>query len=135
MLFSYKPSTDTSLYNDILFKKFTLEDNNQKIDISGRYSIDGNSDLNIAASKISINKLLNHIYNNEEDLIQGNVRKLYLNYTGTLESPNLSIAMTTDPLSISEFKLGRIDAIINYENSIAKSQIGFLIRIMKENYQ
>jgi len=125
LLFSYKPSTDTSLYNDILFKKFTLEDNNQKIDISGRYSIDGNSDLNIAASKISINKLLNHIYNNEEDLIQGNVRKLYLNYTGTLESPNLSIAMTTDPLSISEFKLGRIDAIINYENSIAKSQIGF----------
>lgn len=125
LLFSFKPANDSLTSNDIIFKNFILADKSQKIEVAGTYSIDGNSDLNITSSKISINKLFNFLYGSNDELIQGNIRKLYLNYRGTIEKPNISLAMTTDPLSIKDFKLGRIDAIINYNDNIAKSEIGF----------
>ncbi|MCX7834295.1 MAG: translocation/assembly module TamB [Ignavibacteria bacterium] len=125
LLLSFKPANDSLGTNDIVFKNFILTDQTQKLEIGGIYSIDGNSNLNITSSKININKLFNYIYGNNEELIKGNIRKLYLNYSGTFEKPSLIVEMTTDPLSIKEFKLGRIDAIINYNDNIAKSEIGF----------
>ncbi len=125
LLISLRLGNDSILSDDIIFKNFSLKDENQKIDATGVYSINGMSNLNITTSKININKLFNFIYGNNEELIRGNIRKLYLSYSGTLEAPQLNVEMTTDPLSIKEFKLGRIDAIINYNNNIAKSEIGF----------
>jgi autotransporter translocation and assembly factor TamB len=112
---------------DINFENFLMADKNQSLEIKGKYSLNGKSNLDVSARRIkSANlQLLSDPYIDEQDLIKGNIRRFVLNYNGTLEKPVIHIEANSDILSINETKLGRLDAIINYKDNILKPDFAF----------
>ena len=113
--------------NNFFFDKFSLLDSNQRISINGLYSINDTSNLVLIASKISIPKLQKFASNdeNKEYLLKGNIRRLKVNYSGTLKDPVLSAELNTEQLSFDKYSIGRLDALIDYSDNLLKPEIAF----------
>lgn len=123
----YLPNIDSIPVNNIIFDKFSLSDKDQKISLDGTYSVSSESDLNILASKINIDELFKLAVKSkkEKSLITGNIRRFNLNFKGTLDNPDIKTELNTDPLILGDFKIGRIDALVDYNDNVLKPEIGF----------
>jgi len=112
---------------NINFENFKIADGNQRIEIKGKYSLNGRSDLQISAKSIKTAdlQLLSDPFIDKNDLIQGNIRRFEIKYDGTLNKPVIHIEANSDILSIGEMKLGRLDALINYKDNNFKPDIAF----------
>ena len=120
--------SDTGEYkNHFDISNFKLSDGNQRLNISGIYSLNGYSDISISADRINIAKLQKYLIPNIEkkDLINGNIRRVKLNYKGSFDNPDLNVEANTDFLSSQKIKLGRIDAIIGYKENSLKPSVAF----------
>ncbi|MCX6166130.1 MAG: translocation/assembly module TamB domain-containing protein, partial [Ignavibacteriae bacterium] len=95
--------------------------------VSGYYSLTGNSNLEIRGQRIKIaefQKMLNPEID-EEKIINGELRRFLIKYTGNLDDPELYAELNTEVLGLQKVKLGRIDAILSYNNNTAFPQISF----------
>ncbi len=127
LLVRFIPKIDTQTVNNFVFNDFTLRDKGQSIRINGTYSLNGQSDLNISAARLNIDELFKLAYNNRnaERIFTGNIRRMNLDFKGTLDNPVLTAELNTDPLELGDFKIGRIDALVDYNSNILKPEIGF----------
>ncbi len=127
LLVRFIPKIDTQTVNNFVFNDFTLRDKGQRIRINGTYSLNGQSDVNISAARLNIDELFKLAYNsrNAERIFTGNIRRMNLNFKGTPDDPLLSAELNTDPLELGDFKIGRIDALVDYNANILKPDIGF----------
>lgn len=113
--------------NHFDISSFKLTDGNQRINISGIYSLNGFSDISLSADRISISKLQRYFIPDIEkkDLLNGNIRRVKIDYRGSFENPELSFEANTDFLSSQKIKLGRVDAIVNYGNNLLQPKVAF----------
>ena len=81
----------------------------------------------MSADRIKISKLQKYLSPDidKNSVIDGNVRRIKLNYKGSFEDPYLNLEANSDFLSVQKMKLGRFDAIFDYNNNILKQQIAF----------
>lgn len=122
----YLPNIDSMVVNNIIFDKFSLSDKGQKLTLDGTYSLSSESNLNILASRINIDELfkLTVKSNKEKSLIKGNIRRFNLNFKGTFDNPDITTELNSDPLILGDFKIGRIDALIDYKDNTMKPEVG-----------
>ncbi|MBN1633602.1 MAG: translocation/assembly module TamB domain-containing protein [Ignavibacteria bacterium] len=127
LLVNFIPSIDSLTVNNIVFNNFALRDKEQRIRINGTYSLSSESDLNIRAARLNIDELFKLSYNsrNSEKLITGNIRRLNLHFKGTLDNPDVTTELNTDPLALGDFQIGRIDALVDYNDNTLKPEVGF----------
>ncbi len=121
-------SYDTGAYlNHFDVSSFRLTDGNQRLSIDGIYSLNGYSDISVSADRVVISKLQKYFIPDidKDNLINGNVRRLKVNYRGTLENPDLSLEANTDFMSSEKVKLGRIDALVSYRDNLLSQEIAF----------
>ncbi|MBL7129668.1 MAG: hypothetical protein ISS16_11880, partial [Ignavibacteria bacterium] len=112
---------------NINFESFEVSDERQSVEIKGKYSLNGESDLNVSADRIKTAdlQLLADPYIEAQDLINGNIRRFELNYTGSLDKPVVHIEANSDILRLANMKLGRLDAFLDYKDDILKPDIAF----------
>lgn len=125
LIVHYLPLDSLGDTNNISFEKFSLTNKNQKFEILGRYSLAGNSDLQINAQRIQIEGLF-ALFSDEarkKSMVSGNIRRLAVNFKGTLQEPDINIEMNSDPLRINRSQIGRADAIIFYKNNSIKPEL------------
>ncbi|MCI0472475.1 MAG: hypothetical protein L0Y76_02725, partial [Ignavibacteria bacterium] len=108
-------------------ESFRLADGDQKLSAEGYYSFNGNSNITVKADKINIAKFQKFLKPRvqKEDIINGNIRRIELQYSGTPNDPKLYLETNTDFLSLDKMKLGRLDAIMNYGDNVLVPQIAF----------
>lgn len=121
-------TSDTGAYlNHFNVTDFRLTDGSQRLSVAGIYSLNGYSDISVSADRIIISKLQKYFIPDIEknDLINGNVRRIKLNYKGSFENPDLSLEANTDFMSSQKVKLGRVDALVSYKDNVLKPDIAF----------
>ena len=119
---------DSNEDNVIQFENFRLTSpDKQRMMVRGYYSLNKNSNLEIRGQRIKVSdfqKLLNPEIE-EEKIINGEVRRFAVKYTGNLDDPELDAELNTEVLGLQKVKLGRIDALLGYHNNSAFPQISF----------
>jgi hypothetical protein len=129
---NYDPSSSERTFN---FRKFTLSSDRLKVDVAGKYSISGSSDLTAEFDNIDIPKLLQYIYNRQsiyavqgsrdefKTPIRGDITRLLMTYKGTIENPALGIVLNSGLIRYENTKIGRIDAFIDYVNKSLSTDV------------
>lgn len=118
-------SEDSS--SSINFRQFSLNNLNQKLTISGNYSLTDSSNLKISADNVKLatyQKLINKDIDTA-DIVSGNLRRLEIFYKGTTENPDLHLEANSDVLKIGGTRIGRLDALINYKENDLTPDISF----------
>ncbi|TRZ65884.1 hypothetical protein D4R20_01370 [bacterium] len=125
VLINYTASDSQGFSGVINAEKIKLGYERQSLELKGYYSLKGNSDLTLAADRIKISELQKVLNPNipEEDLIKGNLRRFKAKFMGTTDNPNINIEANSDVLSMEKFKLGRLDAILNYSENVVSPDI------------
>lgn len=127
LIVKYVPVDSLNDSTNLYFDNFRLINKSQGIEVGGRYSVNGNSDLQLRASKINIDGILAMFMTNtpgrRRTMVSGNIRRLNVNFIGTLKEPDLDIEMNTDLISMNRIPLGRADAMIKYKNNIMTPDI------------
>lgn len=109
------------------FENFRIVSDKQRMMVSGYYSLTGNSNLNIRGQRIKIaeiQKMINPEID-EEKIINGELRRFLIKYTGNLDDPELYAELNTEVLGLQKIKLGRVDALLSYNNNTAFPEISF----------
>jgi hypothetical protein len=127
VMLSYAVFDTGDAKNHMNIVSFRLADGDQKITAEGQYSFNGISNITIKTDKVSIAKFQKFLKPRvqKEDLINGNIRRMVLQYSGTLQDPKLNFETNTDFLALDKMKLGRVDAIITYGDNVLVPQIAF----------
>jgi hypothetical protein len=119
---------DTANNNQIIdFENFRIISDKQRVMVSGYYSLNGNSNLEVKGQRIKLSDLQRMINPeiDEEKIITGELRRFVIKYTGNLDDPMLDAELNTEILGLQKFKLGRMDALLSYNNNTAFPQISF----------
>ncbi|MEO8209415.1 MAG: translocation/assembly module TamB domain-containing protein, partial [bacterium] len=121
----------------INFEQFAVRSSDVVININGDFVMNGSSDLKIEGTEIEIADIYKII--NSQDTskvikskpypIKGNISKLFINYKGDLENPEVNVVINTGKLKFTDpeedLDIGDISAEINYKNEIATTDINF----------
>lgn len=121
---SYNPA---DMERTLSFHNFTLASKLANVDISGRYSISGNSDFTAELTNIDIPTLLQYSYDPQsvyaekeskkfKTPVKGKIRRVSMYYKGSMEDPKMSLEMNTGIIRYDQIKIGRVDAFIDYAN-------------------
>ena len=100
-----------------------------KLNLEGTLSLKQSSDLNLNAKNLKVAEIIEYLYPNPPEEppyispIVGNVRRLAVKYTGTLDDPVINLEMNSDLLRYQDIRVGRIDAFIDYKNAVLNSDI------------
>lgn len=121
-------SLDTANNDKVFeFENFRIVSDKQRMMVSGYYSLLGNSNLEVRGQRIKISefqKMLNPEID-EERIINGELRRFLIRYTGNLDDPELYSEFNTEILGLQKIKLGRLDALLSYNNNTAFPEISF----------
>jgi hypothetical protein len=119
---------DTANSDKIIdFENFRIISDKQRVMVSGYYSLNGNSNLEVKGQRIKFSELQKMINPeiDEEKVITGELRRFVIKYTGNLDDPVLDAELNTEVLGLQKVKLGRIDALLSYNSNTAFPQISF----------
>jgi len=116
------------------FKQFDMSNSMMKLNIAGDFSLEGNSDLDIEANSIRIGQLTDLIYPRYADYtnleeayfrspIRGNIRRLSVTFKGNPVNPSVNLEMNSDLIRYENIRVGRIDAFMDYSNSILSADV------------
>ncbi len=113
------------------FEKFNLSNDILNFGVTGDFSLAGTSDLNVEASRIRIGRIMNMLTERDTALwknwksspLYGIVRRLSVDYKGTYDNPELNMEMNTGLIRYENTKVGRIDAFIDYKNSVLNTDV------------
>jgi len=111
----------------LIFQKFTLESKLANVDLSGKYSISGNSDFTAELTNLDFPTLTQYSYDpqsvyaeNESQKfktpVKGKIRRVSMYFKGTMEDPTLGLEMNTGIIRYKQIKVGRVDAFIDFAN-------------------
>lgn len=128
LVIKYDPN---SLRRTFTFEKFNLSNEVLEMGVSGDLSINGENNLDVEAKNIRIGRIMNMLTlrdttswrNWKASPLYGIVRRLSLTYKGTYENPEVNLEMNTSLLRYENSKVGRIDAFVNYKNSILNTDV------------
>jgi len=133
LLFTYVPETGN---NTIRFNKFNIAGDYLKVNLSGYYSVNTESDMTAEINDLDLPALLKFINNprgrndpetvanlNKEVLLGGKIRRMSLNFKGTLVKPVFSFELNSGLLRYQNSKVGRMDAFLDYADNILKTDI------------
>ncbi len=109
------------------FRQFSLNNLNQKLSVSGKYSFTDSSNLKISADnvKLATYQILFNRDIDTTDIVSGNLRRMEITYKGTREDPDLHLEANSDMLRIGGTRIGRLDAFINYKDNDLVPDISF----------
>ncbi len=115
--------------NIIDFRKFIVSSLNQRLTVSGFYSTNDSSNLQVNADNIkvyAIQKLINPGADIDTvDLIKGNLRRTVLTYKGMPGDRIITLESNSDVLSIGGTRIGRLDALLDYKDEVLTSDVAF----------
>ncbi len=100
------------------FRQFAVNSLDQKLLVEGTYSTGDTSNIRVSASNIDLG-IYQRMYLDNEDtasILNGKVRYLDVNYSGTFQDPQMELMMTTEILRVGKTKIGRLDAMVKYSN-------------------
>lgn len=124
---SYVPVDSVGDSTNIFFDKFRLMNKDQGLEVSGKYSVSGNSDLQLRANKIRLDGIMAMFQTNtprrKRTVIDGSIRRLAMNFKGTLNNPDVHMELNTDPIAMNKIPIGRADAIMVYNNNVMTPDI------------
>ncbi len=127
-------SIDSS--QSIDFRQFAINSFNQKLSISGEYSLTDSSDIKLSASNVDLvtyQKLLSES-NDTSNMVSGKIRYLDLDFKGELKHPQLELSAISEEMSIGSTKIGRLDANVKYADDNLISNISFYNRNNTGNF-
>jgi hypothetical protein len=119
---TYDPSDNNRTFN---FNKFTLASRIINVDLSGKISLNSESDFTAEMSNIDIPSIVQYAYNPKsvyavkesqkfKTPISGKIRRISLYFKGFREDPKLSMELNTGVIRYDQIKVGRVDAFIDY---------------------
>ncbi len=119
---TYDPTDNNRTFN---FSKFTLASSIINVDLSGKISLNSESDFTAEMSNIDIPSILQYAYNPKsvyavkesqkfKTPISGKIRRISLYFKGFREDPKFSLEMNTGVIRYDQIKVGRVDAFIDY---------------------
>ncbi|MDZ4713247.1 MAG: hypothetical protein SGI89_13110 [bacterium] len=116
---------DSSMAFD--FRQFTINSMDQKLNVSGRYSLDDTSNVKISASNINLGYYQKLYYPDVDTsgAVRGRIRYVDIYYKGTLENPDINFSATSEILRLGSTKIGRLDASVLYKDDDFKPNINF----------
>ncbi len=128
LVIKYDPTPSKRTFT---FEKFNVTNDVLEMGVSGDLSINGESNLDVEAKRIRIGRIMNMFttrdsaswHNYKASPLYGMVRRLSVTYKGTFENPLINLEMNTGLLRYENSKVGRIDAFINYANSILNTDV------------
>ncbi len=109
------------------FNKFTLSSKIVNVDLSGKISLNGESDFSADLTNIDIPSVLQYVYDPKsvyaekesqkfKTPVKGKIRRVSMYYKGLISDPQFSMEMNTGVIRYDQIKVGRIDAFIEYAN-------------------
>lgn len=121
---SYNPSDSERTVN---FNKFTLTSSIINVDVYGKISMSGESDLTADLTDIDIPSVMQYAYDPKsvyaqresqkfKTPVRGKIRRVSLYYKGTIDDPLLSLEMNTGVIRYDQIRVGRVDAFIDFAN-------------------
>lgn len=122
IIVSYDPS---SAEKTLSFNKFTIYSRVANVELSGKISLNGESDFTAELSNIDIPSVMQYAYDPKSVYAQkesqkfktplkGKIRRVSLYMKGTMENPMLSLEMNTGVIRYDQIRVGRVDAFIDY---------------------
>ncbi|MBV6479493.1 MAG: hypothetical protein HGGPFJEG_02267 [Ignavibacteria bacterium] len=118
-------SVDSSSWLD--FRKFALNFGNQKLSLAGIYSFNDTSNIKISTDNLKISTI-QRLINPDADtsgMLAGNLRRIEIDFKGSLENPNLYLEANSDIMKVGNTRIGRLDAILNYNDEMLRPDISF----------
>ncbi len=118
---------------EINFEQFGIRSKNMVMNVTGNYSFNGNSDITAESDNIPLNDLYSVINppdttvitKKEPYPIEGNITRLYVNYKGTFDNPEITADVSTNTLKYKNDNIGTLTANINYKDEVLKPNIVF----------
>lgn len=118
----------------VTFDKFNLKNDQLKLNANGKFSLTGESDLNVEAKGISAAQILELVYPPDTTLdktgqsqyktsVSGSIRRLSLAYKGDFTNPVINLEMNSSLLRYENNRIGRIDAFADYKNSVLNTDV------------
>ena len=127
-------SQDSS--QSIEFRKFVINSFNQKLSISGEYSLTDSSNIKLSASNVDLATYQKFLKDDPDttNMILGKIRYLDLLYRGIPKSPQLELSAVSELLSVGSTQIGRLDASLKYADDNIVSNINFYNRQNTGNF-
>ncbi|RPI17816.1 MAG: hypothetical protein EHM58_07715 [Ignavibacteriae bacterium] len=131
LVFKYNMNPDEQ---SITFDRFNIKNELMKLNAKGKFSMAGESDLNLDATGIKVAEILELLYPPDTSLdktaeskyktpVSGNIRRLSLVYKGDYTNPEVKLEMNSGLLRYENSKIGRIDAFVDYKNSVLVTDV------------
>lgn len=111
----------------IIFRQFTVNSFNQRLNVAGDYSMNDSSDVKVSASNIDL-IAIQKFFNPDIDTantIAGKVRYFDVEYKGTPAYPDIKLTAVTEQLNVGNTQIGRLDADVVYHQFELKPNITF----------
>ena len=111
----------------IEFRKFVLNSLNQKVALTGKYSLTDSSDIKLSASNLDLAKIQKAINDDLDttNMFTGKIRYLDLEFKGILKHPEIDFSAVSEELKIGSTDIGRLDARLKYFDDDLTSNISF----------
>jgi len=112
------------------FEQFKISNDFMKFSALGDFSLAGESDLKLETKNFNITEIFNLLSQKDstlrevnKTLLSGDIRRLSVEFKGTLEGPEMNVEMNTGLIRYENNKVGRIDAFINYKNKFLNTDV------------
>jgi hypothetical protein len=106
-------------------EQFNLIENSTRLNAIGKFSLAGESALELNVKNLKLAQLVDYLYSSDPGYdpgytksLRGNLRRIYINFSGNFENPVINFEMNSDLLRYNNTRLGRLDAFIDYQDAI-----------------
>ena len=119
----------------VRFEQFGIRSKELVLNVSGDYEFNGNSDMKLEAKDVPLNEIYSvldagdttKIIVKKEYPVKGNINKLFVNFKGTTDEPELKAEIITGDLIYNDLgeeqKIGDMRILLDYKNESAATDI------------
>jgi len=127
IIVSYDPRPSEKTFSA---EQFNLMENSTRLNAIGKVSLSGQSSLELNIKNLKLAQLVDYLYSAKPGYdpgyarsLRGNLRRIYINFSGNFQNPVLSLEMNSDLLRYNNTRLGRIDAFVDYKDEVLSTDI------------
>jgi hypothetical protein len=126
-LISYLPGTEVD------FEQMSIKSKDATVNVSGVYSFTANSDVKIESNNLKLKDIFSAIKPVDTSIVKqkykypidGELTKLFINFKGTIENPEIEADINTNLLKSDKVNVGTINAKLNYKDEVLTPDIVF----------